>query len=265
MAQDHIQELRQAYNHYLRQNDPSPGYERQALEHLIRYRMIDEDFGFVLWQDFANLDDETIETEITTQMDYFKSINAEFEWKVLDYDEPLDLRDRLKARGFNVTFEDSEAVMVLDLEKAPARLLETPTLDVRKITLADIDHAHHVRQAAFPDTPPRAGEYIKYMLETHPDMMSMYVGYDGDIPVAQGRINYSTSDAQNPFVSIWAGGVLESHRGKGYYTALLQARIQEARERGYRYMVIDATETSRPIVTKFGFVQIGRAYACTWE
>jgi hypothetical protein len=45
-------------------------------------------------------------------------------------------------------------------------------------------------------------------------------------------------------------------RGRGLYQAVLAARVQAARRRGYRYLYIDASPMSRPIVARHGFEQL---------
>jgi len=45
-------------------------------------------------------------------------------------------------------------------------------------------------------------------------------------------------------------------RNQGLYTALLAVRAREARDKGYRFLTVDASEMSRPILEKHGFVKI---------
>jgi len=44
-------------------------------------------------------------------------------------------------------------------------------------------------------------------------------------------------------------------------TALLDLRVQEAIRRGYRYLTINASEMSRPIVSKYGFELLANEYS----
>jgi G:T-mismatch repair DNA endonuclease (very short patch repair protein) len=46
---------------------------------------------------------------------------------------------------------------------------------------------------------------------------------------------------------------------------VLAVRAQEARRRGYRYLTIDASPMSRPIVAKHGFQLLTFAHACNWH
>ena len=52
---------------------------------------------------------------------------------------------------------------------------------------------------------------------------------------------------------------------QGFYTALLAVRVQEAIARGRRYLTIDASPMSRPIVERFGFVRLAESTPCIWR
>jgi hypothetical protein len=66
------------------------------------------------------------------------------------------------------------------------------------------------------------------------------------------------------FAGLWGGSTVAEYRGLGLYTAVLATRIQEAIQRGYRFVVIDASPMSRPIVAKHSFRLLTYAYACEW-
>ncbi|MFC5079754.1 hypothetical protein ACFPCW_18830 [Vibrio thalassae] len=46
---------------------------------------------------------------------------------------------------------------------------------------------------------------------------------------------------------------MKAFRGKGFYSQLLNKRIAEAKSRGMKYLTIDASDMSKPIVEKRGF------------
>jgi predicted acetyltransferase len=64
---------------------------------------------------------------------------------------------------------------------------------------------------------------------------------------------------------MWGGATLATHRGKGYYTALVAARLQEAMQRGARFLFIDASPMSRPILERRGFVFLGFSKPCVFR
>lgn len=49
---------------------------------------------------------------------------------------------------------------------------------------------------------------------------------------------------------------LRDDRGRGLYRATVLKRAEIARERGYRWLFVDALPTSRPILDRIGFTQL---------
>ena len=94
-----------------------------------------------------------------------------------------------------------------------------------------------------------------------PGYLSVYVAYVDETPACAGWIYFE----KGHFAGLWGGSTLEAYRGQGLYTALLAARVREARARGVPYLTIDAGEMSRPIVARHGFQTITTATACKWQ
>ena len=55
------------------------------------------------------------------------------------------------------------------------------------------------------------------------------------------------------FAGLWGGGTVLGYRSRGIYRGLVAARAREALRRGYRYLTVDARETSRPVLARLGF------------
>ncbi len=67
-----------------------------------------------------------------------------------------------------------------------------------------------------------------------------------------------TSFPKLGFGLLWGGGVLPQFRGRGAYSALLDARVEQARHLGLRRVGLYALHnTSAPIVARFGFEKSG--------
>lgn len=49
------------------------------------------------------------------------------------------------------------------------------------------------------------------------------------------------------------GGTLPEYRGRGVFRALVSHRAVLARDRGFRYLQVDALPASRPILERMGF------------
>ncbi len=55
------------------------------------------------------------------------------------------------------------------------------------------------------------------------------------------------------FAGLWGGGTVEAWRGRGLYRALVAHRARVAAAHGYRYLQVDASPMSRPILERLGF------------
>lgn len=214
--------------------------------------------GFI---SYSRLDEDTVEPAIDEQIRFFDALGVGFEWKVYSHDTPPDLRQRLAARGFEV--EDAEAIMALVLSEAPPQLLAPVSHDVRLLNDPDqLDDYLAVQRGVWQkDLAGQAG-HLRDSMIMYPEPLAVYVAYDQGKPVASARLFY---DGRSPFASLWGGSTLASHRKQGFYTALLAVRVQEAIRRGARYLTIDASPMSRPIVARFGFKHLTTAYACNWR
>jgi GNAT superfamily N-acetyltransferase len=95
-----------------------------------------------------------------------------------------------------------------------------------------------------------------------PHMLSMFAACADGRVVSAAWIYYHPPSR---FASLWGGSTLPAYRGRGYYTALLAVRASEARERGYRFLIVDASPMSRPILEKRGFQFLGYSTPCIWD
>jgi len=171
------------------------------------------------------------------------------------------LKERLESYGFIA--EEAEAIMVLDLEDVPG-LLEQPILpNVQRIVdpekLSDVLSIH---EQVWDEDFSSLGNYLRETLSNYPEQMSVYVAYIDGQPVSAAWIYFPK---HSRFASLWGGSTLSSFRKQGLYTTLLAVRAQEAKARNVRYLTVDASIMSRPILEKFGFEMIAYAYPCKWK
>jgi GNAT superfamily N-acetyltransferase len=102
---------------------------------------------------------------------------------------------------------------------------------------------------------------LRFEMEHDPTYLSVHVAFVDGAPVSCGWTRYPNASA---FASMWGGSTIPSRRGQGFYTSVLAARVREARERGWRYLTVDARHTSRPILERHGFQRLTTATGCTW-
>jgi hypothetical protein len=237
-----------------------PNIRREVTPHTIRHLVLAGKPGgaFLL---HSRLDESSVDAVIESEIAYFEGLGLDFEWKAYDYDTPADLVARLAARGFEI--EDPEAVMVLDLEHASTALWQPIAQDVRRLT----DPGQLVEVAAIHEAV--WGERSDWLVDALADEMAangeriqFYVAYADGVPACAAWIRFHPG---TQFASLWGGSTLPAYRGRGLYTAVLSIRAQEARRRGYRFLTIDASPMSRPIVAKHGFQLLTYAHACNWH
>jgi predicted acetyltransferase len=92
--------------------------------------------------------------------------------------------------------------------------------------------------------------------------MSVYVAYVNQQPASAAWVYFPK---QSQFASLWGGSTISGFRKQGFYTSLLAVRAQEAKARKRRYLTVDASPMSRPILEKFGFEMIAYSYPCKWK
>lgn len=234
-----------------------PGFRREATATVIRHVDLTGRRGVVL---HSSLDQSSVEAAVREQIGHFDGLGQSFEWKVYDHDTPSDLGPRLIAHGFQA--EAPEVVVVLDLAAVPDAAPQPTTHAVGRLStpeaLGDVVSVH--ARVSGEDRDWLALQLAAEMVHDA-GALSVYVAYDGDAPVSAAWIRFTGT---SPFAGLWGGSTLPSHRGRGFYSALLAARVQEARRRGVRYLTVDAGAMSLPILNRFGFRPLCAARGLVW-
>ncbi|MFG2650510.1 GNAT family N-acetyltransferase [Streptomyces sp. NPDC048436] len=244
-----------AYDRQLRRDvrADSPDARVERAGDVVRQVGAEHDWNGVHW---ARLDPATADAAIAEQVRYFTAAGREFEWKLHSHDRPADLADRLLAAGFSS--EPPETVMV----REAGELLAEPELPegVRLLPVTDaagvrlMADAHEI---AFGEDgsglSERLAKRVLTQLTETPDLIVAVVAMAGDVPVSAARMEFSPG---TDFAGLWGGGTAPRWRGKGIYRALVAYRARIAAERGCRYLQVDASDDSRPILARLGFVPL---------
>lgn len=257
MAMD-INETLAQYDQFERKEAEFPGFSLEKSPRIVRQLSLSGHGNMVLW---SGLDELTADAAIDGELRFFRARGQDFEWKLYSHDRPIDLKERLAARGLEIG--EDEALMALDLQDWKDGPESAPGVEIRRITdPADLDDMGPVVRGVWGDDPEDSLPEFREVLATAPECMSFYIAYVDGQPVSFCRISFPP---KSPFASLWGGSTLEAFRGRGIYTAFLQLRVKEARSRGYRYLTIDASPMSRPIVARRGFQLLAITNPCTLE
>ena len=236
-----------------------PDIIRQATPNLVRQLPKNpDDGGYVI---YSHLDSHTAEDAIREQLAYFKARGLRFEWKVYDHDSPADLKERLVSHGF--VAEEPEALVVLDLADAPPVLFEPVQHDIRRLTrVEELADVKAVEEAVWNENFDSLITSLSDMMRHDSDRLSVYVAYMEGRPVACA---WTVFHPGSQFASLWGGSTLAGYRGRGCYSALLATRAQEAQTRGVRFLTVDASPMSRPILEKYHFQFLGFSTPFKWQ
>jgi hypothetical protein len=209
---------------------------------------------------FTIADGARLERVVHREVEYLAEMNQPFTWKVYEHDRLPSLGDLLLANGFTGD-EDPAAVMVFDVNQAPASSFDAGNADIRRIT--DRDGLRDIVRI-LDGVYGGHNDWVYERMEMHlqiPDYLSVYAAYVNNQPAS---IAWTYFPGRN-FATLFGGATLMEYRKRGLYTSLLHSRLREIRERGYPFAVVEAGPTSKPIVEKHGFQHLTTVHDYEWQ
>ncbi len=167
---------------------------------------------------------------------------------------------RLVAAGFEPG--DEQALMVADVADVRRDVLLPDGVGLMPVTDdAGVGLLIEVHERVFGTDHTQLRRSLLRQLRQTPEMTAMVVAMAGDQPVCSARIEFLPG---RQFASLWGGGTLPSWRGQGIYRALVAYRAKLAAARDYRYLQVDASANSHPILKRLGFIPLGRTTPYLW-
>ncbi|HTT26737.1 MAG TPA: GNAT family N-acetyltransferase [Thermoplasmata archaeon] len=233
------------YDQEMRQNPPEePGTYIDRSDGIVRL------VGERSWIAFSRLASRDAAEAVERETSRFRKAGVELEWKLFDHDGPPEMGRLLAAAGFRPDLP--ETLMALDLGGPIVPFSAAAGISIDRISDAlGVRDAVRVSHRAFaPEEGWNEEEYLGRIAD--PSMVILGARGEGHL-VAVGRLELPDSRS---FASLWGGGTLPAFRGRGIYRALVHARAEIARTRGYRFLTVDARATSRPILERIGFEPI---------
>jgi GNAT superfamily N-acetyltransferase len=216
-----------------------------------RYVSHEGGWNGVIWSD---LDESTADDVIAEQILRFASVCEAWEWKHYSYDQPADLPRRLVAAG--LTPQPEEALLVADVAELVLDPSTPSGVELRPVAAeADVAALVALQDEVFGVDHAAVGQAIRRGLARDPSTVAAVIAWAGGAPVAAARVEFHYG---TDFASLWGGGTLPVWRGRGIFRSLVAHRAAEAAARGFRYLQVDASEDSQPILERLGFVELAR-------
>ena len=178
-------------------------------------------------------------------------------WRVGSSATPADLVDRLSAHGFVPSDRPgNEAHLTSMVLTAPPPAVDG--VEARRIeSAAELKLAHAISAAAFGEEEDELDWDVRFVSERAGHTPRTYLAFVGGAPAGAAT---ALVEADCPAVMLISGGVLAELRGRGAYRALVRARGEDAVEAGQPALVVQAQETSRPILERCGFEPVCTMY-----
>lgn len=237
-----------AYDDQLRRGAPAePGAEVERDGPVVR--LLAPSWAGVVWSDLSAAD---ADRAIAAQVARFAELGRSWEWKLYSHDRPADLPRRLLAAGLRAG--TTEALMAAEV--AVLGLAVPPPAGVRLVPVVDesgVDALVRVHDEVFGGSHGPVGRAVLAALAHRPAPIEAVVAMAGDRPVSAARVEFP---AGTDFAGLYGGGTLPGWRGRGIFRALVAHRAALARDRGIRYLQVDASPDSRPILGRLGFVEL---------
>ncbi|MFF4556046.1 GNAT family N-acetyltransferase [Streptomyces sp. NPDC001422] len=224
----------------------APGARIERAGRVVRQIGAEGGWNGVIW---SHLDGTNADAAVAEQIRHFTGLGLEFEWKLYGHDRPEDLGRRLQAAGF--TAQPEETLMIAEL--GDLTLDAEPPEGVRLLPVTDragVELVAEVHQQAFGTDGTRLRHQLLAQLTGDADTVVAVVALAGAVPVSAARMELLPGAR---FAGLWGGGTVEAWRGRGIYRALVAHRARVAADRGYRYVQVDASSQSRPILARLGF------------
>ena len=201
---------------------------------------------------WCDLDAAGADAAIAAQVRRFADLGRPWEWKHYSYDSPPDLAARLLAAGFEP--EPAETLLVAEIADLALDVAPPPGVELRTVAgRDDVEALVSVLDEVFGEDHSGLGRALLVGLGRRPATAVAVVAWAGEIPISTGRVEFS---AGTEFAGLWGDGTLPAWRGRGAFRSLVAHRAALASAAGFRYLQVDASADSRPILRRLGFAEL---------
>jgi GNAT superfamily N-acetyltransferase len=217
--------------------------------------------GFIDYRDLGELDGAEVDELIARQVRVFADRGERFEWKLHAHDRPPDLAQRLLAAGF--VPEEVETVVIAPVAAVAGEPRVPDGVQLREVSERDdLDRIAAMEETVWGDGRGWLADSLEAEHAANPSAITIVVAEAGGDVVCAAWVRFASD---TDFASLWGGGTLPNWRGRGIYRAIVAHRANLAAERGFRYLQVDASDDSRPILERLGFVPVTTTTPFIWS
>jgi GNAT superfamily N-acetyltransferase len=215
--------------------------------------------GFVSGPVDLGLTGSALDALIVRQREFFAARGEAVEWKTRGHDRPADLAQRLAAAGF--VPEPTETVVIGLAARLAAHQPDLPN----EVRLRSVTDEIDLRRVAAMESEVWGEDWswlaADLAARVRAGGITILVAEVGDRVVAAAWL---VAKPGTDFAGLWGGSTLAEWRGRGVYRALVGRRAAIATAAGVRYLQVDASDDSRPILERLGFVAVTTTTPYVW-
>ena len=254
-----VDDLRAAYEAQVRlwiPPNPPPGHRHE--QHGPVVRMVGGHRGFIDPARDVGVRRAALDALIAEHRDFFAARGEAVEWKTRDGDQPEELTARLRAAGF--VPEERETVLIGHADQMAVEHV-VPVAIRRAAGREDFERVAALESEVYGTDDSWMADELEAVVRAAPEDAVVLVAEAHGQVVSAGRIEFMPG---TEFAGLWGGATLEAWRGRGIYRALVAARARLALARGVRFLQVDASDDSRPILVRLGFHVVTTTTPYVW-
>lgn len=224
-------------------------------------RVVGQHRGFIETARDVGVSGAALDALIAKHRDFFAARGEAVEWKTRAHDRPADLPARLMAAGF--VAEDSETVLIGETARMPV----DPELP-DGVSLREVHERHDFERIADLESEVW-GEDFSWMTD---DLHGRVISAPDEIVVLLAEAERQVVSAAwlvfkpgTDFAGLWGGSTVQAWRDRGIYRALVARRAQLARTNGVKYLQVDASKDSTPILGRMGLEAVTMTTPYVWS
>lgn len=207
--------------------------------------------------------DAEVDEVIVRQRDFFTGRGQQAEWKTYATDPPYDMPERLARHGFRPG--DVEVVVLGEAAGLVADVALPDGLRLRQIAgVEDWRRVAELLELVWGAESAPSCEGHRLEQEHDPDgfipCVVEEVGTGAVVSYATVRLTPGVD-----FAGLWGGATHPAHRGRGLYRALTAYRARLALARGHRFVRVDTSPDSRPILIRLGLHPVTTTIPCVLD